>query len=76
MPSVNWETAGSSDWVVPAGVTSITVNLRGAAGGANYTNESGGGSGATCDGWVVAVTPGETLRFTALYDSNLADPLA
>lgn len=60
MPFVNWETAGSRDWTVPGGVTSITVNLRGAAGGAG---EGGYRSPvATVDGWVVAVTPGETLR--------------
>lgn len=64
MPSsVHYDTPGVHDWTVPAGVTSITVNLQGASGGdERQDGGSVGGYGATLDKWVVPVTPGEVLR--------------
>jgi hypothetical protein len=51
-------------WTVPVGVTSITVNLRGAQGGRGANDGigtgGGGGSGGVVTG-TLAVTPGETL---------------
>jgi hypothetical protein len=51
-------------WTVPVGVTSITVNLRGAQGGRGANDGIGtgasGGSGGMVTG-TLAVTPGETL---------------
>ncbi|WP_395141228.1 glycine-rich protein [Armatimonas sp.] len=48
-------TGADQDFVVPTGVTSLTVKLWGAGGGQN------GGSGAFVSG-TLAVTPGETLK--------------
>jgi hypothetical protein len=49
---------GSSNYVVPAGVTSVTVILNGAGGG--YSDTSSGGAGGYVSG-TLAVTPGQTL---------------
>lgn len=63
MTAVTFNTPGAHDWTVPTGVTSITVNLQGANGGAErQTGGSRGGFGGTLDDWVLAVTPGEVLR--------------
>jgi hypothetical protein len=53
--AVTVEFTGFSQWVVPAGVTSITVEAYGAQGGG-----SAGGRGGLAKG-TIAVTPGETL---------------
>ncbi len=68
--SVNGEGAESysaatstATWVVPAGVTEISVKAWGAGGGGGSTNSSSGGAGGGA-GFVegtIAVTPGETL---------------
>lgn len=47
-------------WVVPAGVTSINVEARGAAGSYNTSSSVVGGLGAIVSG-DLSVTPGETL---------------
>jgi hypothetical protein len=52
-------TPGTFDFVVPAGVTTITVDLFGAAGGNISSREGGLGGHATT---TFAVTPGETLQ--------------
>ncbi|MEY2420981.1 MAG: hypothetical protein QOI95_1048 [Acidimicrobiaceae bacterium] len=50
---------GTFDFVVPAGVTTITVDAFGAAGGKISSKEGGLGGRATA---TIAVTPGETLQ--------------
>lgn len=58
-------TGSAQSFLVPAGVTSIIVNVRGAAGGDGYPDTLGdygsGGKAATVDGVQLSVTPGETL---------------
>ena len=54
-------TGGDQTYTVPAGVTSLSVTLRGAGGGPNAGGASGsGGAGGLVSGRL-AVTPGETL---------------
>jgi hypothetical protein len=56
-------TGASQQWVVPAGVTSVTVDAFGAQGGASGSGTSPaalGGDGAHASG-TLPVTPGETL---------------
>jgi hypothetical protein len=55
----SFTTPGPSDFVVPAGNTTITVDLFGAAGGTISSREPGMGGRATA---TIAVTPGETLH--------------
>lgn len=56
------------DWTVPCGVTSVTVKAWGAGGGGggSDTNKDGGsgGGGGAYSTRVLAVTPGETIRYT------------
>ena len=56
-------TAGSSSWVVPAGVTSISVVVIGGGGGGVYSTSggSGGAGGNLRYSTSISVTPGETL---------------
>jgi hypothetical protein len=65
---VTFATPGSFDWIVPSGVTSVTVHLWGGGGGgggsldgtwAGYAAGGGGGGGYTTA--TVTVTPGATL---------------
>lgn len=51
-------TGGLQDYVVPAGVTQVNVDVRGAQGGSLYSSEGGKGGRVSCR---VAVIPGETL---------------
>ena len=66
-PYIDNSPAGSESFIVPAGVTSITVSVWGAGGGGggSDTNNSGGsgggGGGATTR--VIAVTPGDTFNY-------------
>lgn len=56
-------TGSYQDWTVPGGVTSVRINLVGAAGGTEETPPNGyGGLATTLDYWTLTVTPGETLR--------------
>jgi len=50
---------GTTTWTVPPAVTSIDVDLSGAAGGGGFQNRSGGLGGRTRS--TLAVTPGEVL---------------
>lgn len=58
---------GSESFIVPAGVTSITVSVWGAGGGGGGSNSNGdggsggGGGGATTR--TIAVTPGDTFTY-------------
>ena len=57
----------TSNWVVPAGITMIRVQLAGAGGGSWSDGDSNNPSGA-CGGFVIGeipVTPGETLTIFA-----------
>jgi hypothetical protein len=57
-------TGAEQDWVVPTGVTSITVQAFGAAGGSGKTQAAAGNSSGGTGGSVtatIAVTPGQTL---------------
>ena len=64
-------TGEAVEWTVPAGVTSIDVEISGAAGGVGdlgnqstaVTPGASGGLGGTTTG-TIATTPGETLVFT------------
>src|SRR5437667_10612321 len=67
-------------WVVPSGVTSITIDARGAQGGGNPTDPTViGGKGGRVQ-TTLAVTPGETLviyvggRGGDLGNANTAGP--
>ena len=51
-------TGGQQIWVVPTGVTSITVDAYGAQGGSNWVNNTNFGGYVQAD---IAVTPGSTL---------------
>jgi hypothetical protein len=57
---------GQSTWVVPVGVTSISVVAVGAGGGGRYSSSGGGGGagGALAYATSIAVTPGEVLYLT------------
>jgi hypothetical protein len=56
-------TGAAQSWVVPAGITQITVTAAGAQGGPDiYSNQGGKGALVTA---TLAVTPGETLVVTA-----------
>lgn len=62
---VQFTACGSSLWTVPAGVTSVTADVFGAAGGAGSVLSGGtpapGGGGGEAKG-TFAVTPGEVLQ--------------
>ncbi len=62
---VYWATAGSRNWTVPPGVTSIRATLCGAGGGGGGTKNSGdgatGGAGSSEATFVLTVAPGEVL---------------
>lgn len=61
MPSTTFSYTGAvQTWVVPVGVTSVEVELWGAEGGARDAGTQGRGGYVK---GVLAVTPGETLRF-------------
>jgi hypothetical protein len=53
-------TGSEQDWVVPAGVTSISVVVAGAQGGRDVVNDTPGGQGGTTTA-DLPVTPGESL---------------
>lgn len=55
----------SGNFIVPAGVNSITVELWGAGGGgANVTTAAGGGGGGAYTRATLTVTPGSSIPFT------------
>ncbi|HRI02038.1 MAG TPA: M36 family metallopeptidase, partial [Saprospiraceae bacterium] len=57
-----FEFSGSiENWVVPAGVTSVTIEAKGAQGGSNEDCPGLGGLGAIMKG-TFTVTPGQTLK--------------
>lgn len=53
---------GLSTWVVPSGITSISVVCIGGGGGAGSVNNYGGGGGALAYVNDISVTPGETIN--------------
>jgi hypothetical protein len=59
------ETGASQSWSVPSGVSSLIVELRGAAGGAgagaSFSPQAAGGKGALVEA-TLAVLPGETFQ--------------
>ena len=57
-------TGSQQSWMVPAGVTSITVDAAGAQGGENIYWGEVGGQGGRVTG-VISVTPGQTLYINA-----------
>jgi hypothetical protein len=69
---VTLTTNSTSPWTVPAGVTSVTVQMWGGGGGGggqDYTptKEGGGGGGGGGGGYstaTISVTPGSTITFT------------
>jgi hypothetical protein len=61
--SPSWSTAGTYNWTVPTGVTSININLYGAVGGngtSDYNSYGSGGYGGRTTG-TLSVTAGSTL---------------
>src|SRR5262245_1088519 len=61
--TVPFTTVGSSTWIVPAGVTSVSVMVAGARGGSSAGGGAAGSGGSVVKG-DVRVTPGETLTVT------------
>ena len=64
----NFNIAGNGSWVVPAGVSSVTVEVWGAGGGSSGANSAGNGSGSGGGGGgyarsVISVTPGSTFNY-------------
>ncbi|MEO6758163.1 MAG: glycine-rich protein, partial [Saprospiraceae bacterium] len=60
--TVTFDYAGTPQtFVVPAGVTSLTIQAFGAEGGAGGTNGGAGGAGGSASG-TLAVVPGQTLN--------------
>ena len=59
-PEVFTYTGAPEQWVVPAGVTSITVDARGAAGGVGFAGGAGGLGGRVEA--TLAVSPGDTVH--------------
>ena len=61
--TATFSTAGSSSWIVPTGVTSVTVKAWGAGGGGGnaYAGVGGSGGGGGFAQGTITVTPGETL---------------
>jgi hypothetical protein len=60
---VTYYTSGTNNWVVPAGVTSLTIQAWGAGGGGGRNSSSAGGNGGG-GGYakeVATVTPGNSL---------------
>ncbi len=61
----SFTSTGSQQWTVPAGVTSITVDVWGAGGGGSRRSgsdgASGGGGGGAFSRSILTVTPGSTL---------------
>jgi uncharacterized repeat protein (TIGR01451 family) len=64
----SYTTAGNSTWVVPAGVTSVQVEVWGGGGGSGgagaHFASTGGGSGGSFVEFTVPVTPGNTYNLT------------
>lgn len=73
--SQTWSAPGTYDFVVPAGVTKLTIDVYGAAGGTPSYGGRVGAKGGRAKGDLV-VTPGETLRvvvgggFASFYDET------
>ncbi len=65
--SVNFDTAGSNSWTVPAGVTSVVIKLwggGGGSGGGGYIETGGGGGGGGYASKTLTVSGGQVLNFT------------
>lgn len=58
--TVSFTTPGVYDWTVPAGVTSVEIDMRGAQGGGGEVGTSGGLGGRTVA--TLDVTSGDTLK--------------
>lgn len=72
-----YSSAGSYSWLVPSGVTKVTVACVGGAGAGGTWGGGGGGGGGYCKKSNIAVTPGNTLSAVVgrggynVYDSSL-----
>lgn len=64
-------TGVARDFVVPTGVSSLLVELRGGGRGVNATVDTGFAAGAIVAG-TLGVTPGETLRIYAGHSGSLS----
>jgi len=72
--SFTFETPGSGSWIVPTGVSSVTLQAWGAggAGGSAYSGiatvntqaRTGGGAGGNFASTTLSVTPGQVINFT------------
>lgn len=67
---VVFDGCGPATWVVPAGVTSVTLQVSGAQGGAAGDNTGGLGGTATA---TFAVTPGESLTLFVGCDPDQSE---
>ncbi|MDP3200347.1 MAG: hypothetical protein Q8M62_10995, partial [Algoriphagus sp.] len=73
----NITTSGSSTFTVPAGVTSITVEVWGSGGSGGSTNTNGaaaGGGGGAYSRSVLSVTPGQVINYHVGFGSGSPDP--
>lgn len=64
---INFDTAGSGSWTVPAGVTSVVIKLWGGGGGSGgdgYSQGGGGGGGGAYASKTLSVSGGQVLNFT------------
>ena len=64
--TLTFNSAGSADWTVPCGVSSITVEIwgGGGAGGGSLGQGGGGGGGACYNSHTIAVAPGQNFNYT------------
>ncbi|MCP2029933.1 hypothetical protein L1276_005130, partial [Flavobacterium sp. HSC-32F16] len=72
--SVSDNTVGTRTWTVPAGITSVAVEIWGAGGaGGGSTSNNNGGSGGGGGGYssrTFAVVPGQTITYTVGQGGN------
>jgi hypothetical protein len=66
--TVSFQTAGSHSWTVPAGVTSVSIQVIGAGGGGGGGTGSQGGHGGGGGGYInaqnIPFTPGQTFTMS------------
>jgi uncharacterized protein YjbI with pentapeptide repeats len=55
-------TVGTTNWVVPAGITSVSALIVGGGGGGGRDNGGGGGGGGVIVNTNIAVTPGASMN--------------
>jgi uncharacterized protein YjbI with pentapeptide repeats len=59
--TISFTTVGTTNWVVPAGITSVSALIVGGGGGGGRDNGGGGGGGGVIVNTNIAVTPGTSM---------------